>query len=81
MKNILKTVYRERMGYIYQIHMGCKSADACANNKKANFDNPNPHYTQCRPEVILFELNRGDILISYSEKHGLPSFRLQTMLS
>merc|ERR1712046_496565 len=41
---------RERMGYIYQIHMGCKSADACANNKKANFDNPNPHYTQCRPE-------------------------------
>ena len=31
--------------------MGCKSADACANNKKANFDNPNPHYTQCRPEV------------------------------
>ena len=48
---ILKTVSRERMGYIYQIHMGCKSADACANNKKANFDNPNPHYTQCRPEV------------------------------
>lgn len=41
---------RERMGYIYQIHMGCKSADACANNKKANFDQANPHYTQCRPE-------------------------------
>lgn len=41
---------RERMGYIYQIHMGCKSEDACMNNKRANFDQQNPHYTQCRPE-------------------------------
>merc|ERR1712050_124056 len=34
-----------------QICMGCKSDDACQNMKAQNFQNPNPDYTQCRPET------------------------------
>lgn len=44
-------VVRERMGYIMQIHMGCKSENACKNNMAQNFQGDNPAYTQCRPET------------------------------
>ena len=39
-----------QVGDFMQICMGCKSDDACSNMKAQNFQNPNPDYTQCRPE-------------------------------
>ena len=50
-KERCELVIRQRQGYITQIHMGCKQKTACENNRLANFDNTNPDYTQCRPEV------------------------------
>merc|ERR1711935_62288 len=44
-------VIRQRQGYITQIHMGCKQLQSCENNKRQNFQNANPNYTQCRPEA------------------------------
>ena len=69
------------MGYITQIHMGCKQKAACENNKAQNFQNANPAYTQCRPEVACIEifLNRTDRLKSQdftTVKLLKPCFRL-----
>ena len=52
-QEVCELVIRQRMGYITQIHMGCKQKMACENNKAQNFQNSNPAYTQCRPEVSL----------------------------